>query len=166
MGQKQYSQAGGTDTVLGCASGEQKRWRSKGMISALSYCIIIRERALPGCDDQSGFNDPQGPSCSPMSGPFFGLPGTPANMSPSDNTFALNPLIFSAGQDGSYDVNTQGGLVYRVTNPPNDPFYADPVNGFQAGMVYNATSPIGDVDGDGYARGWADNITNHDNTAQ
>jgi prepilin-type N-terminal cleavage/methylation domain-containing protein len=93
-----------------------------------------------------------------LSGPFFGLPGTSANTATDDNTFALKPLIFSAGIDGLYDVNTQGGLVYNSTDPPNDPFYADPVSGLQAGMV-------GDINGDGYVS-WSDNITNHDNTAQ
>ena len=101
-----------------------------------------------------------------LSGPFFGLPGTVANILPSDNTFALKPLIFSAGLDASYDVNTQGGLVYNSTNPPNDPFYVDSVTQLQAGMVYNANVTGGDIDGDGNPRGWADNITNHDNTAQ
>ncbi len=93
-----------------------------------------------------------------MSGPFFSLPGTPANTATDDNTFALMPLIFSAGLDKSYDVNIEGGLVYRSLDPPNDPYYTSGT-GSQAGTV-------GDMDGDGNPRGWADNITNHDNTAQ
>jgi hypothetical protein len=103
--------------------------------------------------------------------PFAPDPYDPVRTDPrwaSANTtpFALKPLIFSAGLDGTYDVNTQGGLAYSTTNPPNDPYFADPVSGMQAGMVYNATAANGDIDGDGYPRGWADNITNHDNTAQ
>jgi hypothetical protein len=94
-----------------------------------------------------------------LSGPFFSLPGTPINIATDDDTFALKPLIFSAGIDGTYDVNTQGGLVANTMDPPNDPYYRDPSTGIQAGMV-------GDADGDGNPRGWADNITNHDNTAQ
>jgi prepilin-type N-terminal cleavage/methylation domain-containing protein len=97
---------------------------------------------------------------------FFQWLTSVADTATDNDTFALKPLIFSAGIDGTYDVNTQGGLVYNSTSPPNDPYYIDSVTQLQAGMVYNATVTGGDIDGDGNPRGWADNITNHDNTAQ
>ena len=72
--------------------------------------------------------------------------------------FALTPLIFSAGPDKSYDI-IAGSVVYTTTNPPNDPYdLATPVS--------NRTGTPTDADGDGNARGWADNITNHYQAAE
>lgn len=74
--------------------------------------------------------------------------------------YLLKPLIVSAGPDGTYDIvdvdlPSKLGLIYPATSPiPNDPYY-DPGTGQQVGS-------IGDANGDGNDRGWADNITNHD----
>ena len=80
-------------------------------------------------------------------------------------SFALRPLIFSAGRDKNYDVVADliingGALRYAFpasppfptgTGPsPNDPYISS--SGAQLGMV-------GDIDGDGEE--WQDNITNH-----
>jgi prepilin-type N-terminal cleavage/methylation domain-containing protein len=70
--------------------------------------------------------------------------------------YALYPLIFSAGPNGEYEVNTEGGFDYL--NPPsgnvnkNDPFSTT-----DSGVLIG--SP-GDTDSDGYQE-WTDNITNH-----
>jgi hypothetical protein len=63
--------------------------------------------------------------------------------------FALYPLIFSAGPDGLYDVNT-GTVVYAATNPPNDPY------AFMFPYVAG-TEPVGVTLGNGAA----DNLHNH-----
>jgi prepilin-type N-terminal cleavage/methylation domain-containing protein len=86
--------------------------------------------------------------------------------------FALKPLIFSAGLDGNYDIETS--LENRDVSPaedfrysqsqsyalpplgsvrvPNDPYFVPPAswNQFQPGTI--------DIN----AGGWSDNITNHD----
>ena len=78
-------------------------------------------------------------------------------------TYALRPLIFSAGADKQYDISTDFAPVsLRYAFPDSPPFPAaaarspnDPYivgGGLQLGMV-------GDAAGDG--PGWADNITNH-----
>jgi prepilin-type N-terminal cleavage/methylation domain-containing protein len=81
---------------------------------------------------------------------------------PSGNTgtYALRPLIFSAGKDKAYDIGTAltnpnggGQFIYSTTTPPNDPYYV-PTNGESAlGTPFdaNANSTLE----------WADNITNH-----
>ena len=63
-------------------------------------------------------------------------------------TFALHPLIYSAGADKLYDINV-GNPVYSMMFSPNDPYFAGGVVGAEA-----------DSNSDGY---WspADNITNH-----
>jgi len=76
------------------------------------------------------------------------------------NTYALKPLIFSAGPDESYDVNVNisvGGnpLRYSKTTPPNDPYVNDPA---QPTILVGS---VGDADSDGSNTGWTDNITNH-----
>ena len=63
--------------------------------------------------------------------------------------FALYPLIFSAGPDGLYEVNT-GTVVYAATNPPNDPY------AFMFPYVAG-TEPVGVPLG----AGAADNFHNH-----
>jgi hypothetical protein len=92
--------------------------------------------------------------------------------------YALKPLIFSAGLDRSYDVSTvledhdasppkefrySQTANYSVvgSRPPNDPYFVPPPAWSQL-----PAGTVGDIDGDGYDHGWADNITNHDNTAQ
>ncbi|MFO0902659.1 MAG: type II secretion system protein [Pirellulales bacterium] len=69
--------------------------------------------------------------------------------SPGYNPFPLYPLVFSAGPDGLYEVNT-GTVVYPTTTPPNDPYaFMFPFNGtdIPAGASLGAGS--------------ADNIHNH-----
>lgn len=73
------------------------------------------------------------------------------------NTYALKPLILSAGPNGSYDitmsVDVSGNpLRYSKTTPPNDPYIDD-----SAILV----GSVGDSDDDGVNTGWTDNITNH-----
>ena len=68
---------------------------------------------------------------------------------PGYNPFPLYPLIFSAGPDGLYHINT-GTMVYSATVPPNDPY------AFM--FPYNVgTEPAGISLGSGSA----DNIHNH-----
>ena len=71
------------------------------------------------------------------------------NTDPADDTFALTPLIFSAGSDRLYDVNVEGTLRYTTTTPANDPYYSSCVVG-----------SVGDINVDGI-NSWMDNITNH-----
>jgi hypothetical protein len=73
---------------------------------------------------------------------------TPPGYSP----FALYPLIFSAGPDGLYEVNT-GTVVYPATTPvPNDPY------AFMFPYVAG-TEPVGSLINGG--AGAADNFHNH-----
>lgn len=94
---------------------------------------------------------------------------TSADTAVGNNTFALKPLIFSAGPDKVYDVATI--LEDVVTNvefrysqthtytggprPPNDPYFVPP-----AAWGSLELGSVGDLDSDG-SQGWADNITNH-----
>jgi prepilin-type N-terminal cleavage/methylation domain-containing protein len=73
-------------------------------------------------------------------------------------TFALRPLIFSAGRDKGYDIaaqlNDASNNDYRAAPNRNDPFFVPTVVG---------QFPLGtqmDADGDTYLE-YADNITNH-----
>jgi prepilin-type N-terminal cleavage/methylation domain-containing protein len=73
-------------------------------------------------------------------------------------TFALHPLIYSAGRDKSYDIAAQlvdgSGNDFRYTLNRNDPYYVPTIAG---------QFPLGtptDTNGNGYPE-WADNITNH-----
>jgi len=80
--------------------------------------------------------DPSGVYGSPKPGPFSAGSG---GGRVSGNTFALYPLIYSAGPDGNWDIVTDaprsdrsppfettgplsGMFAYSLTNPPNDPF--------------------------------------------
>ncbi len=83
----------------------------------------------------------------------MGVYGTPPN------TFALYPLIYSAGPDGAYDL-VDGGptFSYASTTPPNDPFNSiKSGTGFgssQVGTSFTVLSPNRPL-------GVTDNITNH-----
>lgn len=76
--------------------------------------------------------------------------------SDGSDTYAIRPLIYSAGLDGEYEIN-RGVVIYSWPDfpgaallQPNDPYYAaSPLIGSPA-----------DSNGDG-VEGWADNITNH-----
>jgi hypothetical protein len=87
------------------------------------------------------------------------FPATNADMDPSNDSYALKPLIFSAGLDQGYDIVTEildaSGNPYRciLTTPPNDPYHAP-------AAPASALGSVGDADGDG-TEAWADNITNH-----
>jgi prepilin-type N-terminal cleavage/methylation domain-containing protein len=72
------------------------------------------------------------------------------------NPYALRPLIFSAGRDREYDITVEGGMVYRTTTPPNDPYYSGPAPGGPLALV----GRYGDANGDGEFS-YTDNITNH-----
>ncbi len=104
--------------------------------------------------------DPTGIYGSPQAGSVAG-PGRTLG-----NTFALYPLIFSAGADGHYDVATSlfvngAPLHYSQTSPPNNPFetLARP----SAYPVALGAPMIDAVDRTSRtALGNADNITSHD----
>jgi prepilin-type N-terminal cleavage/methylation domain-containing protein len=101
------------------------------------------------------------------------IAATVGDIDPSNDTYALWPLIFSAGPDKSYDVatimdeNGNASTPFRYsqtanyptanTRPPNDPYFIPPA----AWGTQVPFGTVGDIDGDGNARGWADNITNH-----
>ena len=83
---------------------------------------------------------------------------TAADTDTSNDTFALRPLIVSAGPDKEYELSvvvqdsSGNDFQYSTTSPQNDPFHI-PTSGSSAGTP-------GDLDGDG-VDGWRDNITNH-----
>lgn len=83
--------------------------------------------------------------------------------------YYLRPLIFSSGQDESFDVATileepmSGTFRYILTatapyasSQANDPYFVPPSSWSQSPV-----GSVGDIDGDGNPQGWLDNITNH-----
>ena len=73
--------------------------------------------------------DPTGVYGSPPPVPAGVNPATldqPATGLTTSNTYALYPLIFSAGPDGYYDIVTDSSATLHYANsvPPNDPFYS------------------------------------------
>lgn len=78
-------------------------------------------------------------------------------------TFALRPLIFSAGADKSYDVATDFSPVsLRYAFPDSPPFPAASARSPNDPYIVGSGMQLGltlDLDGDGNE--WADNITNH-----
>jgi prepilin-type N-terminal cleavage/methylation domain-containing protein len=84
--------------------------------------------------------------------------------------YYLRPLIFSPGKDDSYDVSTiledpnsmnsdfrySRSHTYGSWNVANDPYFQPPAAWSQLPL-----GSVGDIDGDGNAGGWLDNITNH-----
>jgi prepilin-type N-terminal cleavage/methylation domain-containing protein len=110
--------------------------------------------------DQS---DPAGIYFAPKPGSIG--PGGPGRI--RGNTFALYPLIYSAGPDGHYDilssmVAASGPFRYAQTKAANNPFESvSNVGQFQAGAF--GASVIDPPDrATRTALGNADNITNHD----
>jgi len=109
----------------------------------------IGEIGWPGSDDGSQLQ-PRDATNSPD-------PYDPLKVDPrASATYALYPLIFSAGADMIYDISTEltsGTPVrYAFTCPPNDPFLTLP-GGLQMGRPT-------DAGGDGELNSF-DNITNH-----
>jgi prepilin-type N-terminal cleavage/methylation domain-containing protein len=95
-------------------------------------------------------------------------PFDPLNVEPSQYqpTYPLYPLIYSAGQDGVFDIIAgPASPPFQYSKVNNDPFY----NGTNQGSLYNASPTYqfkqkvgaGDADGDGNDQS-IDNITNHD----
>jgi hypothetical protein len=92
------------------------------------------------------------------------------------NTFALYPLIYSAGPDGNYDIvsdSSNGRFSYANANgnnggSPNNPFesVSDTANFSDGPIGWPAVFPMTDrglhPPGTSRALGNADNITNHD----
>lgn len=64
--------------------------------------------------------DPTGVYGQPAAQPAAGQPAAPS----SSNTYALYPLIYSAGPDGYFDIISDTGtsIHYSNTSPPNNPF--------------------------------------------
>jgi len=107
----------------------------------------LSERGWPGSDDLS---------VSQRHIPYGSRSPDPYDLLDSDvrNTFALYPLVFSAGPDGDYDmaVDQPSGIPpAALMTPPNDPFYVMQ-NGMQIGTPFD-----NDLDGNNSF----DNITNH-----
>ena len=149
------------------------RW-APGMVSALQP-----DAPTPGSTarDQRmrDLTDPTGVYGSPQPGALVLNPATSSQTSgPSrkgGNTFALYPLIFSAGPDSNYDTVAEwfgkGFFHYKSTNPANNPFSsvsdttdfpcAVPAASGYGGGPFGA--PFCDP---GRAFGNADNITNQD----
>jgi len=113
------------------------------------------EVGWPGSDDGSELQ-PRDPANAPD--PFDPLkvhlspaPGNNVNYTAKFN-YALFPLIYSAGFDSIYDINTGGNLRYAATAPWNNPY-----------VVLSGNAQVGrpiDAGGDGEI-GSFDNITNH-----
>jgi prepilin-type N-terminal cleavage/methylation domain-containing protein len=92
--------------------------------------------------------------------PGFNSPLQPANSTDRDQTdptgvygsppttFALFPLIYSAGPDGYYDIQPgTGGFEYSKTTPPNNPFQnSSLVIGAPTILSSNTTGTIGTAD--------------------
>jgi prepilin-type N-terminal cleavage/methylation domain-containing protein len=80
-----------------------------------------------------------------------------ANTDPTNRPFALRPLIYSAGPDQAYDVNSPAIDQVTLTSPnvPNDPYYA----------LGSTTTPLvgtpADTTADDDTLLSNDNITNH-----
>lgn len=72
-------------------------------------------------------------------------------------TFALYPLIYSAGPDGYYDIlaDTQTPLDYSKQNPPNNPFVAVGTSNAIGSPSYDASNTTGTY-------GYYDNIHNQE----
>jgi hypothetical protein len=112
------------------------RW-APGFISPM-------QPANPTDRDQT---DPTGVWGSPYP---TGAPGGTVGGTPPPLTFALYPLIYSAGLDGYYDiladsVSNPPFHYSTTTNPPNNPFASGPPgSGF--GSPTNASGQTGDRD--------------------
>ncbi len=111
-------------------------------------------------------NDPRLPMLFDQTDPL-GVYGTPPT------TYALYPLIYSAGPDGFYDIvddayTTPGSFSYSTTTPPNNPFASmgssstfpakngNPDGGIGRAQISSADAAMGRS-----ALGNSDNITNH-----
>ena len=83
-----------------------------------------------------------------------GVYGSPKTSPP---TFALYPLIFSAGSDGYYDIltDTKTALRYSQTSPANNPFTNYPGTTALGSQTFSAANTTGSY-------GNYDNITNQE----
>lgn len=115
------------------------------------------EAGFPGTDDGSELQ-PRDPTSASAPDPF-----DPRTVDTRPNIFALVPLIYSAGQDGVYDIvsdfGSSGTVRYATTIPPNDPYFMEAATGMQMGRPVDVDDP--NFSGpDGILQCW-DNITNH-----
>jgi prepilin-type N-terminal cleavage/methylation domain-containing protein len=127
--------------------GPDRKWGKAGVDDDSNGTTDdLSERGWSGSDDLS---------VSQRHIPYGTRSPDPYDLLDSDvrNTFALYPLVFSAGPDGDYDtaVDDNGLPPAALMTPPNDPFYVMQ-NGMQIGTPF-------DNDGDG--NNSFDNITNH-----
>jgi len=110
----------------------------------------ITEALWSGSDDMLIVSDLQ--KRDPQSSPD---PFDPLRIFPA--SFALYPLIYSAGPDGLYDINVPTGLRYSQSGNayyPNNPYYLE-----SAPAQFPPGTPM-DANGDGRLS-FMDNITNH-----
>jgi Tfp pilus assembly protein FimT len=110
----------------------------------------ITEALWSGADDMMIVSDLQNRDPDGSPDPF-----DPLRIFP--DSFALYPLIFSAGPDGFYDINVPIGLRYTDSANgyfPNNPYYLE-----SAPSQFPPGTPM-DANGDGQLS-FMDNITNH-----
>lgn len=75
------------------------------------------------------------------------------------DTFALYPLVISAGADTAFDVmfdDSSGAIHYKTTSPPNNPY--ELFGGNAIGTIVDNDGPGGVSDG---VQSHGDNLTNH-----
>jgi prepilin-type N-terminal cleavage/methylation domain-containing protein len=110
-----------------------------------------------------GFTSPMQPNIptDPDQTDPTGVYGTPSGSTSGGTlSYALYPLIYSAGPDGYYDIQTNIAIPYSRTNPPNSPFAS-------LNSVYQANNvPVGgylaDAGNTTGSPGYNDNIHNQE----
>jgi prepilin-type N-terminal cleavage/methylation domain-containing protein len=85
-----------------------------------------------------------------------GFPQTSPDNGARTDTYALTPLIFSAGPDKGFDINVGAGVIYTLTNPIDDPYTMGGPS-----LIGTPTDSNGNSTLD-----WMDNITNHGTQTQ
>jgi prepilin-type N-terminal cleavage/methylation domain-containing protein len=94
-------------------------------------------RWAPGFAAVGGYQEPLAPDHKPTADPF-----DPRGVYAQSGSFALYPLIFSAGADKLHEIRTSldvpsgGGFGYASLTPPNNPFVA--VDGRRIGEWYDS----------------------------
>lgn len=125
-------------------------------------------RWAPGFQLAGGPQDPEANKSDPLDP--MGFYRTAETRAPglgylNADTFALYPLIFSAGPDGQHDVamdfDIGGNFRYWETEPPNNPYVGLPpaYTTHKSSSINAMLGTMIDADGDG--NGAVDNITNH-----